>query len=156
MIRFVTTIFFAGVLALAIACGESEESPAKSASATASPAVLTVSSVPSPAPSSTASSGVQGQVLAGPQCPVVREGSPCPDRPIRATIDVRTPDSDELVTTFSSSDDGRFRVALPPGDYVIVPRPAPSFALSAGAPQTVAVRDGQWTEVTIEYDTGIR
>jgi hypothetical protein len=86
---------------------------------------------------------------------VVREGSPCPDRPIPATIDVTAPGG-EIVTTVSSGDDGRFQVALPPGDYVILPRPAPSFALSAGAPQQVTVRDGEWTEITVDYDTGIR
>ncbi|HYU56921.1 MAG TPA: hypothetical protein VEO00_02575, partial [Actinomycetota bacterium] len=31
-------------------------------------------------------SGVQGTVLLGPQCPVVIEGSPCPDLPTAAEV----------------------------------------------------------------------
>ncbi len=31
-------------------------------------------------------SGIEGQVLIGPMCPVLREGTPCPDQPSQATI----------------------------------------------------------------------
>ena len=31
-------------------------------------------------------SGIEGQVLIGPMCPVVQAGTPCPDKPYQATI----------------------------------------------------------------------
>lgn len=102
------------------------------------------------------SSGIEGQVLLGPQCPVMREGSPCPDKPLQATIDVYSADRQKRITTFTSGADGRFQVGLLPGDYYINPLPFPEKPLPAGRPQTVTVADHKWTEVTIEYDTGIR
>ena len=103
------------------------------------------------------SSGIEGQVLLGPQCPVVREGSPCPGKPLRATIEVYSADRQKKITTFTSDAGGRFHVGLLPGDYYVNPLPPnPNRPLPAGRPQTVTVEDHKWTEVTIEYDTGIR
>lgn len=98
--------------------------------------------------------GITGIILAGPTCPFQMEGEDCADRPIAATVIVRQPFGFE-VRRFTSDDDGRFRVALPPGNYQLDPQPneccigTPSFL-------TVAVQDGQFEELVISYDTGIR
>jgi hypothetical protein len=90
-------------------------------------------------------------------CPVVRAESPCPDQPIRATVTVWDFEHSRTVTTFTSSDDGRFRIELPPGDYYLDPQPLePDSPLPVGAPETVTVMVGEFTAITIQYDTGIR
>ncbi len=104
------------------------------------------------------SSGIEGIVLLCPQCPVEREGSPCPDEPFQAaTVDVYTADRKQKVATFTSDAAGRFRVGLLPGDYYLNPLPPdPGSPLPAGFAQTVTVQQMKWTQVTLQYDTGIR
>jgi hypothetical protein len=101
-------------------------------------------------------SGIRGQALTGPQCPVVQQGSPCPDEPIEATVDVLSATGDR-VTTFTTGDDGRFELKLPPGEYSLDPQPPdPDSPFPAGVQQTVTVEPGRYTEIIIQYDTGIR
>jgi len=105
----------------------------------------------------TLTSGIQGQVLLGPQCPVVREGSPCPDRPYQATIVVWNASRTEKSTTFVTDEQGRFRISLPPGDYYIDPQPASGGRpLPRAVPQTVTVSLDEFVDLTIHYDSGIR
>jgi hypothetical protein len=96
--------------------------------------------------------------LAGPQCPVVRLESPCPDKPVaNATINVRTADRQTNVASAQTDGDGRFRVAISPGEYYLDPQPPdPSRPYPIGASQFVTVHDAEWTQVTVRYDTGIR
>lgn len=101
-------------------------------------------------------SGIEGQALAGPQCPVVRAGSGCPDLPLKATVDVVKADRSEK-TTFDTDENGRFRVSLAPGDYHIEPRPIdPSRPFPAPRSQDVTVPPHEFVQITIQYDTGIR
>ena len=71
-------------------------------------------------------SGIEGQVLVGPMCPVVQEGTPCPDQPYQATIAVWNAGRTKKVHTFETGSDGRFRVPLAPGEYYIDPQPPDS------------------------------
>ena len=104
-------------------------------------------------------SGIAGRVLAGPTCPVERvpPDPQCAPRPLAARVRiVRTghPGSRWVV---GSGSDGRFRVALAPGRYTVTPlaRRGSPFP-RPGPPQTVTVRTGRYTRVTVTYDTGIR
>ena len=101
-------------------------------------------------------SGIEGQALIGPACPVVREGSPCPDQPFQATIVFRNAERSEKVRTFTTDEDGRFRVALAPGEYYIEPQPPKPGAPPTGMPQTVTVPPDRFVQITVEYDSGIR
>ncbi len=102
-------------------------------------------------------SGITGIIQAGPQCPVVRPNDPnCADKPLAATVIVKSAATGLQVTQFTSSSDGTFHVPLPPGSYELDPQPGSPSGLPFGAPQTVQVQAGQFTNVTIEYDTGIR
>jgi hypothetical protein len=102
----------------------------------------------------TATSGVTGLVLIGPMCPVMRVDEPCPDHPFAATLVIRDSEGRELCAV-SSGEDGHFLVGLPPGSYELIPVTGPS-GLPAAAPQWVAVAPGQYTTVTVSYDSGIR
>ncbi len=102
-------------------------------------------------------SGIEGQVFVGPQCPVVRQGALCPDRPLEATIVVWDVDRTREVTTFTTDEQGRFRISLAPGDYYLDPqRPEADNPFPAPSPQTIAVRPNAWTRLTVRYDSGIR
>jgi hypothetical protein len=102
-------------------------------------------------PSATAR--VEGQVLAGPQCPVETPTSPCPPQPwvgtVRATAEDGTTYEDE------TDDQGRYDLSLPPGTYEIVAVTAPGVP-PTGEPQTVPVVDGQPLHLDLTVDTGIR
>lgn len=97
--------------------------------------------------------GIEGQVLIGPMCPVVQPGTPCPDQPYQATIAVLDKNG-RPVTQFQSDAQGRFLVSLAPGTYTL--RPGSSDGITRAGEQTVAVVSGQYTQVTITYDSGIR
>jgi hypothetical protein len=77
-------------------------------------------------------SGIRGRVLLGPTCPVQRIGQPCV-RPYQATITIRNQATGKLVARVRSSTNGRFRLPLAPGDYLLVPqtgRPYPREGLT--------------------------
>jgi len=100
--------------------------------------------------------GISGIVLAGPTCPVVTpDNSECDDQPYAASIVVKTADGRFTVTRFTAGNDGRFRVPLYPGTYLLHPLPGAS-GFPVSSPQTVVVQSGAFTELTISYDTGIR
>jgi hypothetical protein len=103
----------------------------------------------------TATSGITGVVLIGPMCPVMREDAPCPDQPFAATLVIRDSQGRELCTVFSG-DDGHFQVDLPPGSYEVVPVAGSASGLPFAATQWVTVLPGQYTELTVAYDSGIR
>jgi hypothetical protein len=98
-------------------------------------------------------SGIEGQVLIGPMCPVVQVGTPCPDQPYQAIITVLNSKGDRVMQ-FQSDAQGRFRVALNPGTYTLHPESPNVLPFAAG--QVVTVASGQFTQVVINYDSGIR
>jgi len=101
-------------------------------------------------------SGISGVVLAGPTCPVETPDSPeCDDQPYVASIVVKTADGRFTVIRFTVGDDGRFRVPLFPGTYLLDPLPGAS-GFPVSSPQTVVVQSVTFTDLTISYDTGIR
>jgi hypothetical protein len=123
---------------------------------------------PSPTPSPTVAtitptgsgdgtdSGIDGLVAEGPTCPVERAGSPCPDRPLAALIGITPIDGGSGITV-ESDDQGRFHVAVPSGQYNVQPLPVDGNHWPApGPPQQVTVEEGQFVQVTVTYDTGIR
>ncbi len=97
--------------------------------------------------------GIDGIVLLGPQCPVQGPGNDCPDLPYQAWIDVRG-SGGWSVTRIRSGEDGRFRVGLRPGRYVLDPESGSPFPTASE--QEVVVEDGVYAEVTVSFDTGIR
>ena len=100
-----------------------------------------------------ATSGIRGQALSGPQCPVEVQGSPCPDLPYEGTVLVTDTESGEEFTVVTDPE-GRFELSVEPGTYEvsIVSETSPPFA----KPQTVTVEPGAFTEIVVSVDTGIR
>lgn len=104
-----------------------------------------------PAPPGT---GIRGIVTLGPACPVESVASPCPDRPFVG--DVRATASDGSTTMVSTDAQGRFSMNVAPGTYSLVAVVPSESGPPTPVPQTVQVRDGSYTRVTLEVDTGIR
>jgi hypothetical protein len=100
-----------------------------------------------------AAQGIDGIVWIGPQCPVESPEDPCPDLPYVTTIEILDREQ-YLVTTLESGTDGKFRVGLEPGLYIIVPKQFDPYPIAAE--QIASVSEGVWTAVTVNYDTGIR
>jgi hypothetical protein len=103
-----------------------------------------------------APSGIRGTVLLGPTCPGPADSEatqePCVT-PYAAQLAILDADG-KVVARVTSGADGTFAVDLPAGDYTVAPQngdPVPS------APsQPVTVEPGKYTEIQINYDTGVR
>jgi hypothetical protein len=104
-------------------------------------------------PVTTADSGIEGQVFIGPMCPVVVEGQECPDRPYQATISILDQDG-RKVLDFQTDAEGNFRVPLAEGEYILHPESPNGIPSAADQPFTVLA--GQFTQMTVSYDSGIR
>ena len=98
-------------------------------------------------------SGIMGDVLIGPTCPVERPGKIC-ERPYRARITIRRETPPTLVARVRSSAQGRFRVALAPGTYLLLPQNRRPYPRSS--PEMATVFGHRYTPVLITYDSGIR
>ena len=100
--------------------------------------------------------GVMGQALAGPTCPVERPGDPaCSARPVvGAPLSIAAADGTAagVVTTDAL---GWFRASLSPGDYVLTASPVEGLMGTPG-PILFTVTDGAMTAIDVPYDTGIR
>lgn len=96
-------------------------------------------------------SGVTGEVIASPCRPVEQvDDPPCPGY----YGEIRVLRRDEsLVTTAQTDRAGRFRVELPPGEYIIDPNDGgKSLANRDGY---VTVREGTYSRVDLTHYTGI-
>jgi hypothetical protein len=130
-----TTILAVGVLvATTAACG----------SQTASPTSL--------------DSGVTGLVHLGPTCPVVQEGQPCDDVPaadVEVTVARQLPGeayaAGKVVARGRTGADGRFRIDVAPGAYVVTAQAGMSCEL-----MDVTVTADTYALVDVPCDTGIR
>jgi len=100
-----------------------------------------------------ADQGIDGIALLGPICPVQSVDDPCPDRPYQAWIWVRSAIGAPL-TRVHTGEDGRFRVGLAPGRYILDPEGGDPFP--SASVQEVEVVAGVYTEVVVSFDTGIR
>lgn len=104
------------------------------------------------------SSGVAGRVSLGPQCPVEIQGAPCADEPAasaRVTVARQLPGDSygggDVVARTTTQADGSYRVAVPPGEYVVTADAGMSCEL-----MDARVAAGAYSTVDIPCDTGIR
>jgi hypothetical protein len=99
--------------------------------------------------------GVRGQVLAGPTCPVQRAGqSPCV-RPVSGATILALDSAGHEAGRTESDAAGAYFLRLPPGTYTIAAQ-AVSGLMRIPAPATVTVPDGTPVQLDLQYDTGIR
>jgi hypothetical protein len=100
------------------------------------------------------SSGIVGKVLIGPSCPVQTAGSTqCDDKPFQATISILNTKG-QVLSQVESDIQGNFVVSLAPGTYIL--QPVTKAIYPHGTTLTVTVLQGQITQMTIYFDSGIR
>lgn len=109
-------------------------------------------------PTATTPSGITGLVHLGPQCPIETVGDRCDDQPApRMTVTVSEPipgdsyTAGKLVARVTTDTHGSYRIAVPPGDYVVTSDAGMSCQLT-----DATVTNGTYAEVDIPCDTGIR
>lgn len=100
-------------------------------------------------------SGITGQALVGPVCPVMIEGQDCSDQPYQATITVNNLDGREIAR-FQTDEQGNFNVPLAPGEYVLHPETPNKQPFPFGEKQRFTVLPGEYTRLIVLYDSGIR
>ena len=121
--------------------------------------VAKVVATPTPSPTPTpvvVTSGIEGNITIGPTCPVERvpPDPTCADKPYQATVIVKTADEQKEIISFSSDKDGKFKVKLIPGTYVLVPVINNTYPRASS--QKVIVKVNNFTQVNISFDSGIR
>ena len=89
----------------------------------------------------------------GPMCPVVQVGQECPDLPYQADLTVTTPGGKRVVQ-IHTDENGYFKTPLAPGEYILHPE-SPN-QLPFASDQNVIVENGTFTQVIVNYDSGIR
>lgn len=128
------------------------------ASSTSTVASTTSRTAPTTAPTAPpllppSGTGAYGYVMAGPTCPVERQGQACLPRPVSAGIDAHSASGATVASTRSDSY-GRYALELSPGTYTVV------VVLPSGLPRcpetSVAVHPGFATRADVSCDTGIR
>ena len=112
--------------------------------------VLATCSIYSPTPRG---SGLEGQVLLGPMCPVAQSGQECPDQSYQATLTIKSLDALQIAQ-FQTDAQGRFRISLVPGQYILHPE-SPN-GLPFASDQSFIVETGRYTQISVHYDSGIR
>lgn len=103
-------------------------------------------------------SGIEGTVMAGPTCPVVQNppDPDCDDKPIETNVSVyKASDTSRSVEMLESDEGGKFKVSLPPGDYVVM---AGSFGVPfpSCSDTSATVGSSGYTQIIVSCDTGIR
>jgi hypothetical protein len=107
-------------------------------------------------PATLSDSGIEGLVLLGPICPTTQQGQACPDEPFATTLTIQARDNGDEPLIVSSGKDGKFRISLTPGEYTLTPISPNPGAPPYAEPQLVRVEPGQFTHVTVKYESGIR
>ena len=108
-------------------------------------------STPTPPPNT----GIIGTITLGPMCPVQQDNQPCPDNPYKASLTLIDQNGNKVLTIESDAT-GNFQADVAPGTYTLRPEPPQQGLFPIAADQTVIVVAGQYTQVQVVYDTGIR
>ncbi len=99
---------------------------------------------------------IQGRIVAGPTCPVVRPDHICPPRAVPGrTIYLKDAPGTKVLQTLTTDADGSFLIRIMPGDYRLEVAPS-GIQTDREGPHLVTVVSGQTTNVEILLDTGIR
>jgi hypothetical protein len=88
-------------------------------------------------------------------CPVVRQGQECPDQPYQAVLIIQTA-AGRKITQITTGTDGKFRLSLAPGTYILHPQAPQNSPIPFAFEQTFSVVTGQFTHIDVVFDSGIR
>ncbi len=102
-------------------------------------------------------SGVEGVVMLGPTCPVMREGdNSCADKPYATNIQViavGSPNSSPFATV-ESDKQGKYKIILPPGEYAL--QAVGGAVMPRCETKNITIEPAKIIKVNLSCDTGIR
>ena len=103
-------------------------------------------------------SGISGEVLLGPTCPVMQDppDPQCAEKAYKTRLAVTTPNGTQVIKEFDSDSNGKFRVEVSPGEYAIRSAAAANILPYCATNETVRVATGAYASTTVYCDTGIR
>ena len=99
-----------------------------------------------------------GHVTIGPLQPVQRAGPPATPAPqvyAARTIDVFLADGITRVAKVRIDSDGNYRIALPPGTYIVA-LARNGIDRARGLPTKITIENGRTVQLDVDIDTGIR
>lgn len=101
-------------------------------------------------------SGINGIILSGPTCPVVKVGEEdkCADKPYQTSVEIYKKGQSILYKTINSLSDGTFKVLLIPDVYVLRPKGGDVFPICES--KEVLVSKDKIEKITLLCDSGIR
>jgi len=90
-------------------------------------------------------------------CPVLRDATACPERPVAARLTVTRsgPDPADVVHQMSDQS-GHFAIDLKPGTYALSAGSRDGSAVPAATPVMVTVTAGHYSKVAVHLDSGVR
>jgi len=154
-----------GLLLAATGCSGGGRGPAEPPAAADAPTVEQSATPPTPEPSlpvgtaqpvdSSAGSGIEGLTMVDGRCPVETDPPSCPAKPISARITVTIAGTDTVVAEATSGADGAFRMALPPGRYMLRAVNHTGAAYPRSSPVEVVVGP-RYATVLITFNTGLQ
>ncbi len=101
----------------------------------------------------TTNTGIKGQVFLA-ECMGNAVAADCfSQEPYQATLIIYTAAYEE-VTRIETEADGKFTLELEPGVYYLHPYSASAYPIAND--YHLGVVEGEWTEITVVYDSGIR
>ena len=106
--------------------------------------------------SASPNSGIEGTVTISPVGPPTADETKAASQPYSATLAILLAGSDREISRVISDAEGKFRVALPPGTYRIVPISSNPMVPPYAEPIEVQVPESGYVSVNIIYDSGIR
>ncbi len=103
----------------------------------------------------TLDNGIMGQVLVGPQCPVVKiEDENCKDKPYPTSIEISLQNAPRLFRLIDTDSEAKFKIALEPGVYILRPKGGNPFP--GCSEEEVLVSTHKFQNIILSCDTGIR
>jgi hypothetical protein len=102
-------------------------------------------------------SGIEGLSVIGPTRPHIRQHDTTPNvAPYPTTLLILTANGAREITRLETGADGRFRLALSPGEYLVRAVGGQGKMGPRAGEQLVTVRAAQFTRIQIEFDSGLR
>jgi hypothetical protein len=105
-------------------------------------------------PADAAETGIRGTVLWGPVKPGPSKLGQADEAPLRASF--TAVDAGNKAVEFESDRSGHFEVALPPGEYTIVPDKKTPIPMAEKQTTQVTVPEDGFAVVIIRLDTGMK
>jgi hypothetical protein len=104
-------------------------------------------------------SGIEGEVRLGPTCPGQRVPpgeDNCADKLYQAEFELLDFHGTTVVREFSSDEQGKFKISVPAGEYMIRNKDQTQPFPTCGKTGTIPVESEEFTSVIVFCDTGIR